>query len=233
MLLDLGMHPIALLIFALLIPLIYCAKWKKKELKDVALLTISIVVIILLYPLVIYLSCIITVPGVGYSLGKFILFVILPIATISYIEKWNVREILFKVGVRKENLNKSIIYGVAAAVITIVITIFLVSTPSKLYIIFHIVMFFEAFTEEFLFRGVLFLYLVQKTNLKVAYSTSIIGFILVHPQHFTSMFILSTTAQAVLLTIVADKTKNVIGPWIGHGLNRVVPPLIRIVSLGI
>jgi CAAX amino terminal protease family. len=223
------MYPVALLIFALLIPLIYCAKWKKKELKNIGLLTVCSVVIILLYPLTFYLFNILGV--VGYSIAKFILFILLPIITIFYIEKWKVRDILFNAGIRKKNLQKSIIYGIIAAAVTIVITV-IVSTTYKVDIVWRIVMFFEAFTEEFFFRGILFLYLIQKTNLKVAYSTSIIGFILIHPQHFTSMFILSTIAQAILLTIVANKTENIIGPWISHGLNRNIPSLIRI-ALGI
>ena len=37
MLLNLGMWPIALMIFVFLIPLIYCVKWKKKEFRDIAL----------------------------------------------------------------------------------------------------------------------------------------------------------------------------------------------------
>jgi len=223
--LNLGMWPIALLIFAFLIPLIYCAKWKKKELKDIALLTGCGVAIIALYPLTFYLADAIGI--LGYAIAKIMLFVILPVVTIFYIEKWNLRDILFNVGVRKENLQKSIVYGLLAAVVTIVITVF-VSTTYNVDIVWRVVMFFEAFTEEFFFRGILFLYLVQKTNLKVAYSTSIIGFILIHPQHFTSIFIVSTIAQSILLTIVADKTKNIIGPWLAHGLNRTIPSLIRI-----
>jgi len=227
--LSLGMWPIALLTLAFLIPLIYCAKWKKKELKNIALLTGCGVVIILLYPLTFYLSNVLGVTG--YAIAKIILFVLLPIVVVFYIERWNVKDILFSAGVRKENLQKSVIYGVIAGVITIVITV-VVSTTYGVDVVWRIVMFFEAFTEEFFFRGVLFLYLAQKTNLKVAYSTSIIGFILIHPQHFTSMFIISTISQAILLTIVADKTKNIIGPWIAHGLNRNMPSLIRMV-LGI
>jgi len=227
--LNLGMFPIALLIFALLIPIIYCSKWEKNELKNIALLTICSIVIIALYPLTFYLTNIFG--SVGYTIAKFILFVILPIVAILYIEKWGLKEILITVGVRKKNLPRSIVYGLGAAIVTILITI-IVSTTFKIDIVWHIVMFFEAFTEEFFFRGILFLYLLKKTNLRVAYPTSIIGFILIHPQHFTSIFIVSTIIQAILLTIIADKTKNIIGPWISHGLNRALPTLIR-ASLGL
>ncbi|MFA5771639.1 MAG: CPBP family intramembrane glutamic endopeptidase [Thermoplasmata archaeon] len=221
--LDFGMYPIALLIIALFIPLAYCIKWKKNELKDIILLVACGAIIIILYPITFYLSNAFGV--IGYSLGKFVLFVLLPIATIFYIEKWKIKDILFNVGVRKKNLWKSIMYGLIAAIATIAITL-VISASTKIDVFYHGIMFFEAFTEEFFFRGVLFLYLIGKTNLKVAYLTSIVGFILVHPQHFTSIFITTTIAQAVLLTIVVDKTKNIIGPWISHGLNRVVPSLI-------
>jgi membrane protease YdiL (CAAX protease family) len=89
-------------------------------------------------------------------------------------------------------------------------------------------MFFEAFTEEFFFRGVLFLYLLSKTNVKIAYLTSVPAFVLMHPQHFTSLFIISTVTQAILLTVITHKTKNIIGPWVAHGLNRILPSAIRL-----
>ncbi len=128
-------------------------------------------------------------------------------------------------GVRKKNMSKSVLYGLVAAVITVVITMVVATTTFDLF--FRIIMFFESFTEEFFFRGFLFLYLLTKTNKKVAYATSILGFVLIHPQHFTSLFLLSTIAQALLLTIVADKTGNIVGPWVSHGLNRFLPSLIK------
>jgi len=88
-------------------------------------------------------------------------------------------------------------------------------------------MFLDAFNEEFLFRGVLILYLWKITDIKVAYATSIVSYIIVHPQHYASLFMISTIAQGILLAIIAHKTKNIIGPWISHGLNRVLLQIIR------
>jgi membrane protease YdiL (CAAX protease family) len=90
------------------------------------------------------------------------------------------------------------------------------------------IMFLDAFNEEFLFRGVLLLYLWKITDFKIAYATSVLSFILAHPQNFTSLYLISTAAQGILLGIVTYKTKNLIGPWISHGFNRVVPQIISV-----
>lgn len=223
MLFNLGLFPIALMIFAFLIPLIYTVKWKKKEFKDIVLLTGCGVIIILFYPVTFYFS---NVTGVfGYTIAKGILFVFLPVVTIFHIEKWSIRNILCNTGVRRENLQKSVLYGLVVTPILLLVTVS-VSSGYTDDIIWHVVMFFEAFTEDFFFRGILFLYLIQKTSLKVAYSTSLTGFILVHSQHLSSVFIISTITQAVLLTLIVYKTKNIIGAWVAHGLNRNIPSLI-------
>lgn len=228
--LDFGMFPIALLICALFIPLVYCIKWKRKELRPIGLLMLCSIIIVLLYPITYYLS---NIAGEsGYALGKFILFVIIPLVTLVFIEKTTVKKILMDVGVRRKRILASIVYGVGVAAITIVITLLVSAFTETMNVLQAAILFFDAFNEEFFFRGILFLYVLKKTNVPVAYLTSIIGFILVHPQHFTSLFLLSTSTQAILLTIVADKTKNIAGPWISHGLNRIIPPLIR-VSLGL
>jgi len=92
-------------------------------------------------------------------------------------------------------------------------------------------MFFEAFNEEFLFRGVLLLYLWKITDFKVAYVTSVLAFILAHPQHLTSLSLIGVAAQGILLGIVTYKTKNLVGPWISHGLNRVIPQILAALLL--
>ena len=89
-------------------------------------------------------------------------------------------------------------------------------------------MFFDAFNEEFLFRGVLLLYLWKIIDLKIAYATSILAFILAHPQHFTLLPLIGVAAQAILLGIITHKTKNLIGPWISHGFNRIIPQLLTL-----
>ena len=223
MTLSLGAFPIALLLVALILPLAYSLK-NRGSLKAVSGIIICSAAVVALYPLVSFLSELL--PPLGYTLGKVILFILFPVVTVVLLERWRLRDCFLCLGIRKTALSRSIVYGIIAAAVTILITI-LVITTTPFDVMFRTIMFFEAFTEEFYFRGFLFLYLLSKTNIKVAYTTSILGFILIHPQHFTSLFLLSTIAQGVLLTVVAHKTKNILGPWIGHGLNRFFPVLIR------
>lgn len=220
---NLGMFPVALLVIAVLIPLIFSLK-ERKEVKPVIAILICSIGVVVFYPLTTFLANL--EPVFGYAAGKVILFVLFPVATILYVERWNLKDIFSNLGIRKRGLRKSLIYGLLAAIVTIAITV-LVATSSQFDLTYRIIMFFEAFTEEFFFRGFLFLYLLRKTSRKIAYVTSILGFVLIHPQHFLSFFLISTITQGILLTVVADRTKNVIGPWVSHGLNRFFPVLIR------
>jgi membrane protease YdiL (CAAX protease family) len=223
MAINLGAFPILPLIFALLIPIAY-SLIKARNRKSIALITLCSILMIALYPLVSFLGDLI--PLFGYSLGKIILFVLFPVLTILYLERWKIRDIFSGLGVRRKGLPRSVLYGITAAAVTIAITV-LVMEPYQFDLAFRVIMFFESFTEEFFFRGFLFLYLLTKTSTRTAFATSVLGFILVHPQHFTNLFLVSTAAQGILLTIVAQKTRNILGPWIGHGLNRFLPILIK------
>ncbi|DAC71747.1 MAG TPA: hypothetical protein DSN98_08795 [Thermoplasmata archaeon] len=224
---DLGIFPIALMLLALVIPIVYCIKWKKTNLRKVVLIFIICIFIVILYPSTIYLGNIIE-PTLGYFLGKLILFTLLPFVTILYLERWKIKTTLIELGVKKEKLMMSILLGFGALLITVVIALLIYrwgqAEPPSAY--WNTIMFFDAFNEEFLFRGVLLLYLWEITDLKIAYVTSVLAFILAHPQDFTSLYLISTAAQGILLGIVTYKTKNLIGPWISHGLNRVIPQII-------
>jgi membrane protease YdiL (CAAX protease family) len=83
-----------------------------------------------------------------------------------------------------------------------------------------VVSFVESFTEEFLFRGVLFLFLISKTNFKIAYITSLGSFILMHPQNFSNPFIISTIAQGLITLEICKRSNNLAGAWVVHGTNR-------------
>ena len=224
---DLGIFPIVLMLLALVIPIVYCLKWKKTNLRKTVLILICCILIVILYPITTYLGKIIE-PTLGYFLGKFILFTLLPFVTILYLERWKIKTTLIELGVKKEKLMISILLGLGILLITVVIALLIyglgqAKTPSAYS---NTIMFFDAFNEEFLFRGVLLLYLWKITDLKIAYATSVLAFILAHPQNFTSLYLTSTAAQGILLGIVTYKTKNLIGPWISHGLNRVIPQII-------
>jgi len=80
--------------------------------------------------------------------------------------------------------------------------------------------FFEAFTEEFFFRGLLFIFLLKKTDLKIAYVTSLASFILIHPQNLTTLLIVPTIVQGIIALEIARRSYNIIGSWMVHGSNR-------------
>jgi len=89
-------------------------------------------------------------------MGKLILFTILPLVTILYIERYKIKTALTEVGVRKEKLVKSIFFGLGALIITVILALIIYgggqTEPASAY--WNTVMFFEAFNEEF-FRGFL------------------------------------------------------------------------------
>ena len=224
----LDMFPITPMLLALLIPIIYCLIWKDYILKKVGMIFICCLFITLFYPITQILGNFIG-NALGYFLGKLILFTIIPLITIVFIEKWNIVDALVELGLRKRNLAKSIILGLIVFVITLIITLICCWGAKGDYtLIWNSIMFFDAFNEEFLFRGVLLLYLWKITDIKVAYLTSILAFILAHPQHFSSLFLISTIIQGLMLAIISHKTENIIGPWISHGLNRVIPNVLRV-----
>jgi membrane protease YdiL (CAAX protease family) len=222
---DPALNPVVYLLLGLLIPLVYALIFRRGSLRAVAVLYATGIVMVALYPLNSQLGFF----G-GYAALKALLFIILPMAALYCIERWNVREILANAGIRRKNSGRSIVFGLSAAGVTVAITL-LVATPIGFDAAWAVVMFLESMTEEFYFRGILLLYLARKTGMKVAYATSVISFIIIHPQNFSSLFIVSTAAQGILLAAIAQKTKNIIGPWVSHGLNRVLPRAI-LMALG-
>ena len=227
--LNLGMFPIALMLLALFIPLIYCLKWRRESLRKVVIIFICCILIVIGYRITVDLGKIIE-PILGYFIGKFILFTLFPLLVILYLEKSKIKTALMQTGVRKDKVSVSFLLGLGALAITATLTLIIwwgKIEPNSVY--WNFVMFFEAFNEEFLFRGVLLLYLWKITNLKVAYSTSVLAFILAHPQHLTQMSLIIVIMQGILWGVITYKTKNLIGSWVSHGLNRIIPSLTCIV----
>jgi membrane protease YdiL (CAAX protease family) len=222
----LGFFPTSPMMLAFLIPIAYSLNKKRRNLRTILLIALCGLGTVVFYSLTSYLYTLPFMKLSGYSVGKFMLFVLLPAATVFYIEGWDWRKILRELGVHDKNLRKSVHYGLLAAAVTIVVTL-AVMNDATFDIVNHTILFFEAFNEEFFFRGFLFLYLMKKTSRDIAFATSTSAFVLAHPQHFTELFLISTIVQGLLLTWVADKTKNIIGPWVGHGLNRCMPTLIK------
>jgi membrane protease YdiL (CAAX protease family) len=220
--------PIAPMLISLIIPIFYCIKYKKDSLNKIIILTICSTVIILLYPLVIlsgnYLD-----PTTTYLLIKFVILTILPIIVIAKLENWKIKQVVIELGVNKKNLSKSIFLSILVLLFTLFIGLIIlwgIQTNTSLY--WNIIMFLDAFNEELFFRGVLLIYLCKLTNIKIAFPTSVIAFILAHPHQLTQLFIVSTIVQGILLGYISYKTKNIIGPWISHGLNRTLIQLLRV-----
>ena len=223
--------PVAPMLIALLIPIVYCIKWKKECLQKIGIISICLVLIVIFYPIISYLGKYID-SSLAYFFGKLLLFTILPLAVILYLEKWKIKDALSLLGLQKKNVGKSILLGLGVLAITAAIAlVFYWGTKGHLSISWNTIMFFDAFNEEFLFRGVLLLYIWKITDIKIAYMTSISAFILAHSQYYSPTFMLGsligTIAQGLLLGIVTYKTKNIVGPWISHGLNRVMVQVIR------
>ncbi len=224
---NIVLYPTTALLFVLLIPIIYCWRWKKENQEKAVVIWFYGLVATIFYGSVIYLAD--HISHVGYVLGKLILFTIIPLYFYLYLEKGNIRTALSALGVTKEKIAPSIIWGIGAAIITLIIGLAVAwgqEGTTSLY--WNISMFCDAFNEEFLYRGFFFIYIWKLTDIRIAYLTSNLAFILTHPQHFTSLFMVSTITQGLLLTFITHKTKNIIGPWISHGLNRTIIQVLRV-----
>jgi membrane protease YdiL (CAAX protease family) len=193
------------------------------------IITLLFIIIIILYPIHTYLGYIFD-SNLAFLITKTILFSILPIFFIIYIEKWKFKTILNKLGIKRKKIRKSILLSLIVLIFTLFLGL-IILWGNKGYdsIFWNIIMFFDAFNEELLFRGVIILYVGRITNIKVGFSTSLVAFILAHPQYINQLFLISTIIQGFLLGYVTYKTKNIIGPWISHGLNRTIIQLIRII----
>lgn len=221
---NLGYFPIALMLVGLLIPVVYCALKRKEYLRKVLALFIMGLFIVVLYPISIVLS---EWSYSGLIFAQIFLFLIIPAILLMIMEHWNVRRVFAEVGITNRNIGMSLILGLGSAFVMIAVTYFLV-TGGNWDTAYVIMMFSTAIGEEFLFRGVLLLYLKRLTGMKVAVVTSIVAFVMMHGQYLDgNPFIISTIVQAILLAAVALKTSNIIGPWVGHGLNRFVPQLLK------
>jgi membrane protease YdiL (CAAX protease family) len=144
--------------------------------------------------------------------------------TLQTSDKINILKKIELIGLSRKNIKKSIIFGILFLPIMLLVT-FLVQyyngfSTSDPDVFWGVISFIESFTEEFFFRGVLFLFLIKKTNFKIAYITSLMSFILAHPQNITDLLILSTIVQGIITLEICRRTRNLIGPWLVHGTNR-------------
>jgi len=158
-----------------------------------------------------------------YIVIKFLLFVVLPIVTFVLLQR-NITPLhLNAYGVKKQGVRKSLVWFVLLLPVMLVTTFILQyfhGVGWNVELVGGIISFFEAFTEEFFFRGILFVFLVKKTTMKIAYVTSLTSFLLMHPQNLTTLFSIGTLLQGILTLEIARRSQNIIGAWFLHGSNR-------------
>lgn len=159
-----------------------------------------------------------------YFLAKFALFVMPTIVIISK-TKYRLRHF----GVTNIKLKQSIKLGLLFLIITAITNAIIFKTPVPLnintFFTFSIPMFLDAFNEEFLFRGIFFLFALRHTkNLPLSYIVSLISAFAWHPFELARM--IPVFVQGTLMCIILYKTKNIYGAWVSHGLNRTLASII-------
>lgn len=160
-----------------------------------------------------------------YIVGKTLLFVVLPIIIFIVVQRNTSLVHLNVYGIKKEGGKKSLMWFILFLPLMLVATGFLQYFNGMDWnadVLAGSISFFEAFTEEFFFRGILFIFLSQKIPIKIAYATSLASFTLMHPQNLESLFILGTLLQGILTLEIARRSQNILGAWLLHGSNRFV-----------
>ena len=160
-----------------------------------------------------------------YFFIKVVLFV-LPGLVIIKLRKYQLHDF----GITKKNLRSSLLLGFSILIITAFTNamIFSVALPFNLSLLvtWSIPLFFDAFNEEFFFRGIFFLFAFQNTkNLLLSYVVSIISTLAWHPIEHVRM--IPVFVQGTLLCYLFYRTNNIHGAWVSHGINRTLSLILR------
>ena len=211
------------MLIPLVIPIFYCLKYKRESLLDIIVIILVMIGIVISYwPLTLGFS------SSANIITKFLLFVFIPLFFLYILYRIRHRQEkkdfkLNQFGITSYELETSLKLGFLFIPLMLLVT-FLVKyiMGGTFYPNFPlgVVSFIESFTEEFFFRGILFLFLISKTNFKIAYITSLGSFVLLHPQNFTNPFIISTIAQGIITLEICRRSSNLSGAWLVHGVNR-------------
>lgn len=197
-------------------------RYKKNVVLDVTLIILITVLIVFFYwPLTLGLA------SSSNIITKYLLFVALPLFVL-YIpwksmnpEKKDFPFSMF--GISDKGFETSLKLGFLFIPLMLSVTFIAkiaIGGSSEPYFSLGVISFVESFTEEFFFRGILFLYLALKTDMRIAYITSLLSFILMHPQNLTNLFIISTIVQGVFTLEICRRSQNLVGAWVLHGTNR-------------
>jgi membrane protease YdiL (CAAX protease family) len=213
--LDLFLWPMLLPIIPLLV---YVLLRKRVYLAEVfAIFLVMVTIVVVYWPLTT------VVPSPANIVVKFTLFVFVPLVVLLALQGRKTQIRLADFGLKTEGMKASILLSLAFLPIMLLIT-FVVHWHNGASVppdgVLGIISFIEAFTEEFFFRGILFLFLLPRTNLAAAYSVSLVSFVLMHPQHLSSLFLVVTIVQGILTMEICRRSSNLIGAWILHGTNR-------------
>ena len=213
------------MLIPMIIPIVYGIKYKRDSLIEIGVITFTMIFIVVAYwPLTLGLN------STSNIVTKFLLFVFMPLVFLY--TTWKIRnkqkkkkqEHSFKqFGITEEGFEKSLKLGFLFLPIMLIVTFiakYMIGGTLGGNFSLGVVSFVESFTEEFFFRGVLFIFLLSRTNLKIAYVTSLASFVLMHPQNFSNPFIISTIVQGFLTIEICRRSKNLVGAWVLHGTNR-------------
>jgi len=159
----------------------------------------------------------------GYSFG---FWAVLPIIIFRIICEEKKYYSLPTYGVQRENLFKSVKLFLLCSLIIVPADIasfvfdsgFLLSPETPLI---GSITFLDTFNEEFFFRGILFIVLLNNWDLRIAYIMSVSCFVLAHPRYLPfSSGLIFVTIMAVLASEICRRSKNITGAWLLHGTHN-------------
>ncbi|RLG19262.1 hypothetical protein DRN74_07110, partial [Candidatus Micrarchaeota archaeon] len=160
-----------------------------------------------------------------YFLAKTILFV-LPGLVVIKLRKYRLSDF----GITINGLKLSLLLGFGILLITSITNAIIFSLTGSIFLppflTWSIPLFFDAFNEEFMFRGIFFFFALKNTkNLALSYIVSMILAFSWHPE-FTMFRMIPVFVQGTLLCYLLYKSKNIFGAWISHGINRTLASVL-------
>jgi membrane protease YdiL (CAAX protease family) len=164
-----------------------------------------------------------------YIFVKYLLFILIPCLLILFGGKFVINDFIKMVGISRTGFFSSLKWGLLLLPIMLGVTIivyFYQGFSSGIDVFFGVVSFFESFSEEFFFRGILFLLLIHFFRFEIVFIVSLFSFILVHPHHLSNVFIFVTIIQGLLTLEIVRRSKNLTGAWLLHGMNRLFSLLV-------
>jgi membrane protease YdiL (CAAX protease family) len=154
----------------------------------------------------------------AYFFIKLVLFTLPALLIIRY-RGYNLEDF----GITKERFRLSMLLGLGFLIVTALVSALIFSNAIDLDLFmiatWSVPMFLDAFNEEFIFRGVFFLFAYKNTrHLPLSYAVSMLLAFAWHPFELARM--VPVFVQGTLLSYVMYKSGNISGAWVSHGINR-------------